>query len=281
MAAQPASQTSISVGDIRVTYLPDGEAHLTPTGVFPASTEESWQSSHQRWLDDDGWWVASVGGFLVETGDRKILVDLGFGDQTFEAPGFATAQGGRFLDSLKQAGVLPEQVDTVLLTHLHSDHTGWISNQGSLSFPNATYMLGNDEEWSFFQEHTDVPFHPGDSVRDLANRFETTTDGQAVAPGVNVRATQGHTPGHQSIVISSGADRAIIMGDILHCPAQITEPEWNTIFDVDIELARRVREQLLSEMESSDTIMCCGHIAEAVFGRVLPGDGKRMWQVAI
>jgi len=280
MAAQPASQSSISVGGIRVTYLPDGEAHLTPTGVFPASTEEGWQA-HKRWLDDDGWWVASVGGFLVETGDRKILVDLGFGDQTFEAPGFATAQGGRFLESLKQAGVLPEQVDTVVLTHLHSDHTGWISHQGSLSFPNATYLLGHDEEWKFFQEHTDVPFHPGDSVRDLANRFETTTDGQAIAPGVNVRATRGHTPGHQSIVISSGADRAIIMGDILHCPAQITEPEWNTIFDVDVDLARKVREQLLAEMEASDTIACSGHVAEAVFGRVLPGDGKRMWQIAI
>jgi glyoxylase-like metal-dependent hydrolase (beta-lactamase superfamily II) len=268
------------VGDIRVTYLPDGEAHLTPTGVFPASTEEGWQA-HKRWLDDDGWWVASVGGFLVETGDRKILVDLGFGDQSFEAPGFATAQGGRFLESLKQAGVLPEQVDTVVLTHLHSDHTGWISHQGSLSFPNATYMLGNDEEWTFFQEHTDVPFHPGDSVRDLANRFETTTDGQAIAAGVNVRATQGHTPGHQSIVISSGSERAIIMGDILHCPAQITEPEWNTIFDVDVDLARRVREQLLAEMESDGTIACCGHVGEAVFGRVLPGEGKRMWQIAV
>jgi len=118
-------------------------------------------------------------------------------------------------------------------------------------------------------------------VRDLENRFGTTTDGQVIAPGVNVRATQGHTPGHQSIVISSGAARAIIMGDILHCPVQITEPEWNTIFDVDVALARRVREQLLAETEGSETIMCCGHVTEAVFGRILPGDGKRMWQIAI
>ena len=181
MTAQPARQSSISVGDIRLTYLPDGEGHLSATGVFPASTDVRWQPHHQ-WLDDDGWWVASIGGFLVETGDRKVLVDLGFGDQTFEAPGFARAQGGRYLDSLKQAGVLPEQIDTVVLTHLHSDHTGWISHQGSLTFPNATYLLGSDEEWTFFQEHTDVPFHPGESVRDLENRFGTTSDGQVTAP---------------------------------------------------------------------------------------------------
>ena len=279
MAAQPAPQSSISVGDIRLTYLPDGEGHLSATGVFPASTDVRWQPHHQ-WLDDDGWWVASVGGFLVETGDRKVLVDLGFGEQTFEAPGFARAQGGRFLESLKQAGVLPDQIDTVVLTHLHSDHTGWISDRGSLTFPNASYLLGSDEEWTFFQEHTDVPFHPGESVRDLENRFGTTTDGQVIAPGMNVRATRGHTPGHQSIVISSGAARAIIMGDILHCPAQITEPEWNTIFDVDVAMARRVREQLLAEAEASDTVMCCGHVAGAVFGRILPGEGQRMWQVA-
>lgn len=279
MTGQPASQSSISVGDIRITYLPDGEAHLSATGVFPASTDVAWQS-HQQWLDDDGWWVASVGGFLVETGDRKLLVDLGFGDQTFEAPGFARAEGGRFLESLKQAGVLPEEIDTVVLTHLHSDHTGWISDRESLTFPNATYLIGNDEEWTFFQEHTDVPFHPGDSVRALENHFGTTSDGEAVAPGVNVRATRGHTPGHQSVVVSSGAARAIIMGDILHCPAQITEPEWNTIFDVDVALARRVREELLAEAEATGTVMCCGHIGISVFGRVLPGDGKRMWQIA-
>lgn len=282
MAAQP-SLSSIDVGDIRVTYLVDGEAHLTATGVFPASSEEAWQA-HRQYLDDDGWWVTSLGGFLIETGDRKLVVDLGFGDQTFEAPDFAKARGGQLLDSLKQTGTTPEQVDTVVFTHMHSDHTGWTSpkegGQQALTFPNAKHLIGSDSEWTFWQENPDAPFNPGESVQALANRFETTSDGEALAPGVNVLATPGHTPGHQSLVISSGSARAIVLGDVLHCPAQIPEQEWAVIFDVDPALARRVRDQLMAELEGSDTTIACSHFVGAVFGRVLPGDGKRMWQVS-
>jgi len=278
---QPAPQSSINVGDIRVTYLPDGEGHVVGTGAFPASSHEAWQA-HSQWLDEDGRFLTMFGGFLIETADRKILVDLGFGDHTFEAPDFARFVGGQYLDSLKQTGVSPAEIDTVVYTHMHIDHTGWTSTGDGLTFSNARHVAG-EGEWAHWEQpdETGVGPNPEACLGPLASRIEHVGDGDVIAPGVNVMATPGHTPGHLSLVISSGADRAIILGDVVNCPVQIPEAEWSVLFDVDPALARRTRDHVLAELEGSATIVADGHFAESVFGRVVPGDGKRLWQVGL
>jgi glyoxylase-like metal-dependent hydrolase (beta-lactamase superfamily II) len=282
--AGPAPQSSINVGDIRITYLPDGEGHFVPTAVLPASSEEAWQA-HQQWLDDNGRVVTTFGGFLIETGDHKIVVDLGFGDQSAEFPDFGTLTGGRFLDSLKQTGVSLDDVDTVIFTHLHVDHTGWTSRaEGggrTLTFTKARH-LATGPEWEHWSkpDESGVGPNPEAVINPLQSRIEEVGDGQTVAPGVTMRSTPGHTPGHQSVVISSGSARAIITGDVLWCPAQLPESEWSVVFDVDAGLARRTRDQLLAELEGSETVLACSHFANAVFGRVLQGEGKRLWQTA-
>lgn len=85
--AQFASVQSITVGDYKITYLNDGGGYIAPTAMYPASSEEGW-SSYQHMLDDQGRLVVSIGGFLIETGDQKIIMDLGFGPATVEFPGF-------------------------------------------------------------------------------------------------------------------------------------------------------------------------------------------------
>lgn len=276
---QPSPQQTIQVGDISITYLPDGEGHFVPTGMFPASRPEAW-AAHERWLDGDGRCVVTIGGFLVRTGDRTVVVDLGAGDLQLDIPGFATATCGSLLDSLRAAGVEPAEVDTVVLTHLHSDHTGWTSGpDGTLAFPNAEHLIGNYSEVEFWRANPEVPFAPAaDAVLDpLDTRLTVAPDGHPVAPGVTLRATPGHTPGHQTVVVSSGAERAVIMGDVMHCPVQILEPEWSVFADVDADLARRTRERLLDELEGTDTAVACGHFPEAAFGRVVRGEGRRYW----
>jgi glyoxylase-like metal-dependent hydrolase (beta-lactamase superfamily II) len=284
MAAQPSAQRSIDVGDIRLTYLPDGEGHLVPTAVIPTSTEEAWQA-HSQLLDDNGRIVTTLGGFLIETGDRKVVVDLGFGDQTADFPDFATLTGGRFLDSLKQTGVDLGDVDTVVYTHLHVDHVGWTSraegNGRALTFTNARHLTSG-AEWQHWSkpDESGVGPDPDAVLTPLQARLEEVGDGQTVAPGVTMRSTPGHTPGHQSVVISSGSARAIITGDVLWCPAQIPEAEWSVVFDVDPGLAGRTRDAFLAELEGSETVLACSHFPDAVFGRVLTGEGKRMWSTA-
>lgn len=283
MAAQPAPLSSITVGDIHLTYLPDGEMHAVATAFFPTTSEEAWQA-HRQWLDDDGRIVANIGGFLIESGDRKILVDTGFGEQAVEIPDLVKAWSGKFLDSLKQTGVTPDQVDTVIYTHLHADHCGGTSQeaggQRSLTFPNARHLAGT-AEWEHWVANPDAPFAPDPVAArgPLENRLETTSDGQVIAPGVNVRATPGHTPGHVSVVLSSGPARAIILGDVFFCPAQLAEPEFSLVFDVDPTLARRIQDQMMAELEGTDIAVACGHFAESVFGRVLQAEGRRAWSI--
>ena len=278
MAAQPAPLTSITVGDIKLTYLPDGEAHFVASAFMPASSEEGWEL-HQQWLDDERRILTTLGGFLIETGDRKVAVDLGFGDASVEFPGFGTLAGGRFLDSLKQTGVAPEEIDTVVFTHMHVDHTGWTAPGGALTFGNARHVA-MAAEWEHWRQPDESGAGPSPEViTALADRLEPSGDGDTIAPGVTLLATPGHTPGHVSLVVSSGTARAIILGDVLHCPAQIAEQEWGVVFDVDPDLARRTRDRLMAELEGSDTTVAASHFPEAVFGRVLPGTGKRTWTV--
>jgi glyoxylase-like metal-dependent hydrolase (beta-lactamase superfamily II) len=104
-------------------------------------------------------------------------------------------------------------------------------------------------------------------------------DGQAIAPGVTVAATPGHTPGHLSLIVSSRTDRAVILGDVVNCPVQLAEPEWSVISDVDPSLARRTRDQLMAELEGSATVVAAGHFSPSVSGRVVPGRGKRLWEI--
>ena len=277
MTAQPSPVESIEVGDIRITYLPDGDGRANATVVFPSTNEALWEA-HREFLDADGQLLVTIGGFLIETGDRKVVVDLGFGDKVLPFPGVATFSGGRLLDSLKQTGVNPADVDTVVYTHLHLDHVGWTAPSGTLTFPNATHLAGAGE-WDFWRGVTDEMLlvagpDPQAVQPALESRLEALEDGNSVAPGISVIATPGHTPGHISLVVSSGTDRALIMGDTVHCPLQFDEDDMGIMFDIDPALAARTRQRIATELEQPQTIGADGHFTGSVFGRVLPGQGK-------
>ena len=276
---RPAPLTSIDVGDIAVTYLPDGEGHFVGTTVFPATEQADWER-HPDLLDDEGRFVATVGAFLIRTGNRVLVVDLGAGPADFDIPGVGWGTNGRLLDSLREASVAPEEVDTVVFTHLHADHVGWTASDGALTFPNARHVLGGAAEWEFWRANPDAPFAPpAEAVLDpLEPRIETAEDGTTIAPGVTLVATPGHTPGHQTVVVSSGAERAVLLGDVMHCPLQVSTPEWGVLFDVDPDLARRTRERMLAELEDQDVAVGCCHFSEAAFGRIVRGSGRRTWR---
>ena len=280
--AGPARQSEITVGDIRIAYLPDGHARIAPTAFFPASTPEGWKP-HGKWLDEEGRLVATIGGFLIRTGGRNVLVDVGFGAKEVEFPGYGPFVGGRLLESLKQAGLEPADIDTIVYTHLHLDHVGWTSRAAgetrALTFPNARHLM-MAAEWQHWHG-TDQPVGPSprEVQQPLENRVEWLSDGQTVAPGVNVLASPGHTPGHVSVVVSSGAQRAIILGDVVHCPVQLDEADWSCVFDVDPKLARRTRERMWAELEDPSTVGAGGHFSDFVFGRLMLAEGKRQWTV--
>ena len=210
------------VGDIDVTPVRDGAGALPPSLLF-AKSEEEWEP-HRRFLDANGMVPMEVGGFLLRgIGGRVALVDVGLGPL-----GLALGMG-KFLDNLRALGVAPEDVTDVLLTHLHLDHIGWAAVDGAVVFPNATYRC-SPEDWAFFVDPGGAEPAPlaqminaaerGGAARPGAGRVQPWEEA-AVLPGVNVRIAPGHTPGSTILVISSGTERALLLGDVVHCPVEL------------------------------------------------------------
>ncbi len=258
---------SIRVGDIVVQPVYDGIAVLKPT-MWPGS---DW-TDHQHLLDDDGDLVVPVGGFLVRVAGRLLLIDTGVGDvhdSMFDA--------GALLQSLASLGVQPGDIDTVILSHLHRDHMGWVERDAEPTFPKATVHIGA-ADWEHFVETPDARPKVVARLRAIENRVSLVDrDDVTILPGVTTRATPGHTPGHTSIVVSSGDERLILLGDALHCPAQLTETEWQFIADVDPELAIRTRQALLREAEDASTTLLPCHFPGMQAARLLSGHGTRRW----
>lgn len=260
------------VGSIEIVPLLDGVARI-PAGEllrYRGPVEDPW-TAHRDLLEEDGSLELALGAFLVRTGSRLVLVDAGVG-RLHTGP----FRGGALLESLAASGVTPEEVTDVAFTHLHFDHVGWATRRGEIVFPRATYRCHPDD-WHHFVERPEAD--PG-AVRKLAplrDRLEPFTDGTTFAPGVTVRHAPGHTPGSAVVVVADGAARALLLGDVAHCPIELLDDEWEFVGDVDPRLAARTREALAAEMEGSGVPMTASHFPGMRFGRLLAGEGRRSW----
>ncbi|MFI6089375.1 MBL fold metallo-hydrolase [Streptomyces sp. NPDC051218] len=268
---------SMQLGDTRVSYVPDGAVRLRPGDLIPDTTSDVW-AAHPEYLDESGSLVASIGGLLVENGDRALLIDAGFGPQSWppapDGPRGAI-HGGALLDSLAELGRKPEEIEAVAFTHLHPDHTGWAWHPAPgadrPAFAHADYLV-SEPEWA----RRDLL--EAQEVAGLAPSIRTVADGQEIFPGVRMRITAGHSPGHAEYVITSGGQRLIAFGDALHSPIQVDHPEWSTTFDHDPARSAAHRRQLVAELTEPDTIGFGIHFADVVFGEVRPDGDRPAWR---
>jgi glyoxylase-like metal-dependent hydrolase (beta-lactamase superfamily II) len=285
--AGSAPLSTLEVGDIKLTWIPDGIHHVRALEHYENSGTEFWQQQSQ-YIDDDDWLVMSVGSLLIQSGETNALLDLGFGPRAVEdiaalsgGSHHGDLYGGEMLKSLAAAGLQPADINAVILSHLHPDHIGWAGiEQGDGSwgptFANADYYVG-DIEWDYWNNGPEAGTPRAPSPTELAtigSRLKLISGAETILPGITAMPTYGHTPGHISFVLSSGKDRAVVLGDAIHCPAEIVEPELEFVFDVDPELAGAAKRQLIAEMEKPDTHVVGGHFPNSVFGRVLPGESR-------
>ena len=271
--AKPVGVSSLVVGDIRLTMIPDGYHRSDPIATFVGSTQQDWDA-HRHLLDDNGRLVMTMGALLAELPDgQRVLIDLGFGPRTVILAELGMEfWGGRLLTSLASIGLAPADIDAVLYSHLHLDHVGWTTNlsDGALRFDGARHVMFRSE-WEHWITRTGTGGPSDRDVAALGPRVELL-DGEAeIVPGIHVVPTPGHTPGHCSFLVSSGGRRAVVLGDAVHCPLQISHPEWAFAQDANPEAARHARERLLRELDAPHTVVVGPHFPDAVFGRVLPG----------
>ena len=285
-------QSKLSVGNVEIAVLHDSEMPLPLSLTFPDVPKDAWTPYQQRFPE------AFIGSdnlrvhfecYLIRSQGRIILVDTGLGTSDSN-PGAVAAFGdiaeGRLLGELQSAGLHAEDIDTVFLTHLHPDHVGWnLSQRGSdakATFPRARY-LAHQADWHLYKtprdkekagfsfwEETIGPLE-GLGVLDLLSGETPLTS------EVTAISTAGHTPGSMSLAIASEGQRALIMGDVFHNPAQVTETDWVLSFDEDPALAVQTRKNMVDRAELENVPMAICHTSG--FGRVVRVEGLRYWQM--
>src|SRR6202163_4210117 len=255
----------LRVGDFEVTALYDG------TGVF----DPHWLNGTKATMDgvvtalhEDPHMLDVVDtGFLVNTGKQLILVDAGAGTW------WGGAALGRLVGSLRSAGYTPEEVDLVLVTHLHSDHFGGITTQdGKRVFPNANVYVAKTESdfWLSPEIAAKAPkeaqpfFQSAQAIATpyiKAGKWHTFSAGSApIVDGMQVVPLPGHTPGHTGYEFSSKGQKILFWGDIIHAQrVQLQHPEVTAIFDIDQTAAAATRNQLLSKLAREDVLIAAPH----------------------
>jgi glyoxylase-like metal-dependent hydrolase (beta-lactamase superfamily II) len=252
--------TSYRVGNARITRITDRLLTTLPgPKVFPDWTESAvtpWRDAmHPEMLSDDGQTlIMSVHSWLVRIDGLVVLVDTGIGNgksRPFNRV-FDQLHTG-YLQRLANAGVRPDDVDLVLLTHLHVDHVGWntrlVDGRWQPTFPNARYVYARAEE-DFYATPAAASRRMifDDSVQPLidAGLVQRLGDrGGEIEAGFRFHPTPGHSVGHMSISLTSGGESALFGGDVMHHPLQLHHPHWNSVFCADGEQTRRSRAWVL------------------------------------
>lgn len=286
LQARPAPARTVVVGDMLLTYVPDGYIRLRPEEFFGGGAAV-WER-HAALLDDQGYLVQSMGAWLLRGRGHVTLIDLGLGPRTLSlaAPnGGAMAgemAGGALLDNLARLGISPGEIDNVLISHLHDDHVGWIANElrrGEMTFVNAVHHVGAIE-WTRATACPDArpPALPSpEQIALLRADGRLLVHGDQPVPGVTVWETPGHTPGHLSFVLRSHGKRAIITGDVVHTPAEFEEPGVRFAGDADPRQAAETRGWLLDELAAPYTIMAAGHFPMTTVGLVRLQSSAPRW----
>ena len=275
--AQAPGYYRLRVGALEVTALLDGHLEIPPAVFSLPATEVA--DLLRAVFRPDGPISTPVNAFAVNTGERLYLVDSG------TVPGFAPTLA-RLPEALEAAGLAPERVDMVVLTHLHPDHAGGLVRDGRQMFPNAQVVVADGEAAYWLDEATEAsvpdevrPFFQiaQDSLAPYGERVVRLRPGDTAAvAGVEVTPLPGHTPGHTGYVVGDGIDRLWLWGDIIHSASlQFPRPEVTLSFDVDQDGAVASRKLALDRAANERLAVAGAHLPFPGIGHVArAGDGQ-------
>lgn len=281
IVSQEAAHYRFEVGDVLVTALSDGtvpqDLHKLLLGVSAEKTDALLAQGYLRNPVE-----ASINSFLFELGGRRVLVDTGSGEL------FGPGYGGKLVDSLRAAGLAPDAITDVLISHVHTDHTGGLVGGGQRVFPNATVHVGKPD-LDFFLDRANAarsgvePRYFDEAIKTLkpyvdagrVKAFDRTTE---ILPGLTATLHPGHTPGSAFYTLASRDQRIVFIGDIIHVSAvQFPDPSITIVYDVDPEAAAQVRREQFPAFVRGRDLIAAPHLPFPGVGHVRAAEHGFAW----
>ncbi|HIG59733.1 MAG TPA: MBL fold metallo-hydrolase [Gammaproteobacteria bacterium] len=268
---------SWQIGNIKITRVVEMQVAGGTRFILPQATPET--ILPMRWLqphfaNDKGQLIMSIHALVIETPDRKMIVDTCIGNDKKRSIANWSNLQLPFLEDLQKAGYDRFDIDTVMCTHLHVDHVGWntmlVDGEWIPTFPNAEYLMGK-KEYEYWHNTEPDQLNDGlleDSVKPVfdAGLVKLVPMDFEVCEGIYLEATPGHTPGHVSIHIESQDQHALITGDSIHHPCQIEKVQWSSSADYDQVASKQTRESLLAKYGDSNVLIIGTHFATPTAG---------------
>lgn len=262
---------SFTVGRFHCTAIQDGgmvrpASYLAGLFSVPADTFETELLARGF---DPATQPFSINILLIDTGAHKVLVDTG------------EAKGG-LLDGLRAINVLPETIDTVILTHGHRDHIGGIVDaDGQFIYPNARYFMWGSE-WTHWLNVAQTTEEADDPLRrnllPIQDRVTLLDAEREIVPGVCAVHAPGHTIGHVALLLESDGERLLHLVDAAHQPIQVSIPDWSPRFDMQPDMARATRRALFERAARDRLMVMAYHFGFPGLGRVVEQAGELRWQ---
>ncbi|MBC9909446.1 MBL fold metallo-hydrolase [Chitinophaga varians] len=282
--AQSASY-SVKIGDITVTALLDGTIPINADQLFAGSEpgkvarllEKSFLKNPVE---------LSINAYLIQDGEKRILVDAGSGE-------LMGKYGGKLTESLKQAGVQPEEITDILITHVHADHSGGLVVAGKKIFPHAIIHV-HQTEVDFWlnakNKQAADPKHMGADPQTFtnaenvltpylrSNQVKTFNEATAVLPHIMAMPYPGHTPGHTVYVLSSKNEKLYFWGDMIHMAAvQLPAPALPDHFDVDVAAQQKNRHTFYNRAAQEKHLIAAAHISFPGIGHLQKSGDGFLW----
>ena len=265
------------LGSFEITALSDGTVALPVNKLLTNPTEARVQQLLARqYLQAP--LETSVNGYLVNTGSKLVLIDVG-------AAKLFGPTLGKLVANLKASGYQPEQVDEIYITHMHADHVGGLMDGDKLAFPNAV-VRADMREGGFWLSQANLDAAP-EAAKGffqgamasmnpyvVAGKFKPFDGDTELVPGIRAVPTRGHTPGHAMYVVESDGNRLVVWGDLMHVAAvQFLEPATTIQFDNDAKAAGPQRKKQYADAAKKGYFVAVAHISFPGIGK-LRADGR-------
>lgn len=287
LAAPPATANAMpplaqmSIGRFKVTALTDGFADM-PFSYFVGRTPKEIEAAAA------GQFAARPGGirlvfnqYLIEDGDRRMLIDTG--------PAGLLGESGKLPSALKAVGLAPENIDAVIITHMHRDHIGGLVAGGRRAFPNAEVYVGRREvaHWTDPAQRSTAPdflkssFDASAEFVRLYPKLQAIDGERSIVPGVSIIDLAGHTPGHIGVRIEDGGKSMLMVGDMLFHPSlHPVAADIGFIFEQDPEAARAMRARFFPRAAEEKALIAATHMPFPGLGRIVSDQGRLRWLAA-